>query len=251
MGRLTGKVAIITGGGQGIGLGIAKKFASEGASLVITGRVAGKLDAAIPDLERRGGKVVACPGDGAKRENAQRAVKAAIDAYGQLDVLVNNAQAVNMNLPLENISDEEFQLAFGSGFLASFYHMQAAFPYMKDRGGSIINFGSKYGIHPFTGNAHYAGTKEGIRGLSRVAAKDWGRYKIRVNVLNPGSVTEVVAAYFAANPEEAKKHLEDVSLGYFGDPEHDIGPVALFLATDDSRYVTGQTINADGGQVML
>jgi NAD(P)-dependent dehydrogenase (short-subunit alcohol dehydrogenase family) len=251
MGRLTGKVAIITGAGQGIGLGIARTFASENCSLVITGRVAEKLEAAIPDLEQRGARVVASPGDGAMRENAQKAVDAAIGAFGRLDIVVNNAQAVNMNLPLETISDEEFALAFGSGFLASFYLMQAAFPHMKDRGGSIINFGSKYGIHPFTGNAHYAGTKEGIRGMTRVAAKEWGRYKIRVNVLNPGSVTEVVAAYFAANPEEAKKHLEDVALGYFGDPEADIGPVALFLACDDSRYVTGQTINADGGQVML
>jgi NAD(P)-dependent dehydrogenase (short-subunit alcohol dehydrogenase family) len=251
MGRLTGKVAIVTGAGQGVGLGIAQAYANEGASLVITGRVAAKLEGVKPDLEARGAKVVVVEGDGAVRANAERAVKAAIDAFGRLDVLVNNAQATRPGIPVEDISDEDLELSFGSGFKATLYHMQAAFPHLKARGGSIVNFGTKVGIHPLEGMAAYAATKEGVRGLSRVAAKEWGRHKIRINVINPAALSPGMAAHFRDNPDQEAFHLKDVALGYFGDPMADVGVVALFLATDDSRYVTGQTINVDGGQVML
>lgn len=230
---------------------MARAFAQEGASLVITGRVAEKLDQAKPDLEARGAKVVVCAGDGAVRANAQRAVQAAIDSFGKLDVLVSNAQATHPGVMIEDISDEDLELTFGSGFRATFYHMQAAFPHLKERGGSIVNFGSKMGIHAGPGAGAYAANKEAIRGLSRVAAKEWGRHKIRVNVINPASLSPGAAAYFEDHPDEVAVHLKDVALGYFGDAEQDIGAAALFLASDDSRYVTGQTINVDGGQVML
>ena len=251
MGRLSGKVAIVTGAGQGCGLGIARAFASAGANLVITGRTPEKLAQVKPDLEARGAKVVTCPGDGSVRANAGRAVQAAIDAFGQLDILVNNALATNPGVMVEDITDDDIKLTFGSGFLGTLYHMQAAFPHLKQRGGSIINFGSKVGIHANPGVGAYAATKEAIRGLSRVTAKEWGRYKIRVNVLNPASLSPGFVDYFKQHPEEEAVHLRDVALGYFGDAEKDIGAAALFLATDDSRYVTGQTINVDGGQVML
>lgn len=251
MGRLTGKVAIITGAGQGVGFGIAMAFAREGAELVITGRVAEKLERARQELASHGAKVLTCPGDGAVRAHAERAVQTAIEAFGRLDVLVNNAQATNPGTMVENLTDDELQLTFGSGFLATLYHMQAGFPHLQERGGSIINFGTKVGIQPMPGIAAYAATKEAIRGLSRVAAKEWGQFKIRVNVINPASLSPGMAAYFEQNPEEEAHHLKDVALGYFGDAEKDVGGAALFLASDDSRYVTGQTINVDGGQVML
>ena len=251
MGRLTGKVAIITGGGQGCGLGVAQAFASEGASIVITGRVPEKLQAVLPEIEKRGGKVIACPGDAAQRESALQAVKTAIDAFGRLDILVNNAQATQPGIPIEAIGEEDLELTFGSGFRGTLYHMQAAFPHLKERGGSIINFGSKVALIPTVGMGSYAAAKEAIRGLSRIAAKEWGVHKIRVNVVNPASLSPGAAAYLDANPEEAKHHLSEISLGYFGDAVDDIGAAVLFLASDDGRYVTGQTINVDGGQVML
>ena len=251
MGRLTGKVAIVTGAGQGVGLGVAKAFAQEGASLVITGRTAEKLEQAKAELQTRGVKVVTCVGDGAVRNNAQRAVQAAVEAFGKLDILVNNAQAVHPGVMIADISDEDLELTFGSGFRATLYHMQAALPHLQERGGSIINFGSKMGIHAGPGAGAYAANKEAIRGLSRVAAKEWGRFKIRVNVINPASLSPGAAAYFEDHPDEVAVHLKDVALGYFGDAELDIGAAAVFLASDDSRYVTGQTINVDGGQVML
>jgi NAD(P)-dependent dehydrogenase (short-subunit alcohol dehydrogenase family) len=251
MGELSGRVAIVTGAGQGVGLGIAQAFADEGASLVITGRVAEKLQAVIPDLEKRGGKAVACPGDGSRRENAERAVQAAIEAYGRLDVLVNNAQATNPGVPVEAITDEDLALSMDTGLRATLYHMQAAFPHLKDRGGSVINLGTKVGIIPNPGMAAYAAAKEAIRGLSRTAAKEWGAHKIRVNVINPASLSPGAVEWLDANPAEKAHHLSEIALGYFGDARLDIGGVAVFLASDAGRYVTGQTINADGGQVML
>ena len=251
MGRLQGKVAIVTGAGQGVGLGVATAFAREGASLVITGRGAEKLEQTKTGLEARGAKVVTSSGDGAVRANAQKAVQSALDAFGTLDILVNNAQASNPGVMIEDIRDEDVELAFGSGFRATLYHMQAAVPHLKERGGSIINFGSKMGIHASPGAGAYSANKEAIRGLSRVAAKEWGQYQIRVNVINPASLSPSAAAYFEEHPDQVEYHLKDVALGYFGDGEEDIGAAALFLATDDSQYVTGQTINVDGGQVML
>ncbi|TAK99658.1 MAG: SDR family oxidoreductase [Rhodospirillaceae bacterium] len=251
MGRLSGKAALVTGAGQGIGLGIARTFAAEGANLVITGRNAQKLDGVVPELLALGVKVVSCPGDAGSRSDAQRAVKAAIDAFGRLDILVNNAQDVKPGRMLEDTDDEIMKSTVGSGLYGTLYHMQAAFPHFKASGGSIINFGSREGIMGGVGFAAYAATKEAIRGLSRVAAREWGKYGIRINVICPAALSPPAAAFIKDHPDQAEIYRKDLSLGYFGDPEKDIGPAALFLASDDSRYVTGQTINVDGGQVML
>lgn len=251
MGKLAGKVALITGAGQGVGLGIAQAFAAQGAKVVITGRDAQRLDSAVAAIAARGGNVLACPGDAARRENAECAVSAAVEKFGGLDILVNNAQARRSGVPFEEITGEDMDLALGSGPLATLFHMQAAFPHMQLNGGSIINFGSKMGLQPIAGLGSYAAAKEAIRGLSRAAAREWGKYRIRVNVLNPASLSDSGKAYFADRPEEFERLCQDVSLGYFGDAETDIGAAAVFLASDDSRYLTGQTINADGGQLML
>ncbi len=251
MGRLSGKVALITGAGQGVGLGIAQALAAQDASVVITGRNAGRLDSAVAAIEARGGKALACPGDAALRENADYAVAMAVSQFGSLDILVNNAQARRSGVYFEDITKEDMALALGSGPIATLFHMQAAFPHMQDKGGSIINFGSKMGLQPIAGIGSYAAAKEAIRGLSRAAAREWGKYRIRVNVLNPASLGDTGKAYFADKPEEFAKLCEDVALGYFGEAERDIGAAAVFLASDDSRYITGQTINVDGGQVML
>jgi NAD(P)-dependent dehydrogenase (short-subunit alcohol dehydrogenase family) len=142
-------------------------------------------------------------------------------------------------------------LIVGSGFGGTYHHMMAALPLLKVNGGSIINLGSREGIFGGVGHAIYAGNKEGVRGLSRAAAREWGKYKIRVNVICPAALSPVAVKYLADFPEQAAMYLKEISLGYFGDPEEDIGPVALFLASDDAGYITGQTINADGGQMML
>jgi NAD(P)-dependent dehydrogenase (short-subunit alcohol dehydrogenase family) len=154
-------------------------------------------------------------------------------------------------VPLESIDDATIALTLESGLLGTMYHMQAAFPHMKDRGGSIINFGSRTGTIGEAGCGIYAATKEGIRGLSRVAAREWGKHNVRVNVICPAALSPAAKEYLAQNPEQDKYYRSIVPLGRLGDPEKDIGPVAVFLASDEARYVTGQTINAEGGMTMF
>jgi NAD(P)-dependent dehydrogenase (short-subunit alcohol dehydrogenase family) len=252
MGRLTGKVALITGAGQGVGLGIARAFAREGANLVITGRDEAKLKAVAPDLEALGARVVIRAGDAGVRANAEAAVQAAIEAFGRLDVLVNNAQSLKPGVMLEDMSEADIRATMDSGFYASLWHSLAALPHMKAAGGgSIINLGSREGMMGGAGMAIYGANKEAMRGLGRSLAREWGQYNIRINVIAPAAWGPAAEAYFNEHPEYKQIYLKDICLGRFGDPEGDIGPAAVFLASEDSHYVTGQTLNVDGGQVML
>ncbi len=129
--------------------------------------------------------------------------------------------------------------------------MQSAFPHLKERGGSIVNFGTRQGIYGEPGDGIYGANKEGVRALSRSAAREWGQFGIRVNVINPAGFSPAAAHFSEQNPERWQQYMDAISLRRFGDLDTDIAPVALFLASEDSRYVTGQTINADGGQIML
>ena len=251
MQQLAGKVAIITGAGQGVGLGIAQAFADAGADLAISGRDAGKLQGVATQLRSRGVKVLVVAGDVRKRASANALVAATAEEFGKIDVLVNNAQSSVPGTPLESIDDATIALTLESGLLGTIYHMQAVFPQMKEHGGSIINFGSREGMHGGVGFGIYAATKEGIRGWSRTAAREWGKYKIRVNVVCPAALSPAAVKFLAEHPTEAEMYKSQVALGYFGDPFADIGPVAVFLASSEARYLTGQTINADGGQQML
>lgn len=250
-GRLTGKVAIVTGGGQGVGLGIAQTFAREGASVLITGRTPDKLEASVADLKAKGGQAAWITGTAGVRADAEAAVARAVELFGGLDILVNNAQTSKPGTMFEDTDDALFALTIESGLYGTFQHMQAAVPHMKAKGGSIINFGSYEGIHGGIGFAAYAATKEAIRGLSRTAARELGQHKIRVNVICPAALSPIAEQWVKDFPEEAEKVMKLVALGYLGDCADDIGPAALFLASEDSRYVTGQTINVDGGQMML
>jgi len=251
MGRLSGKVAIVTGGGQGVGFGIASVFAREGAHVLITGRTPDKLEKAAEQLKALGGDAAFITGTAGVRADAEAAVAKAVDLFGGLDILVNNAQTSKPGTMFEDTDDDLFALTIESGLYGTFQHMQAALPHMKGKGGSIINFGSFEGIHGGVGFAAYAATKEAIRGLSRTAARELGQHKIRVNVICPAALSPIAEQWVKDFPEEAEKVMKLVALGYLGDCADDIGPAALFLASEDSRYVTGQTINVDGGQMML
>lgn len=250
-GRLSGKVAIITGGGQGVGYGIAQVFAREGAKILITGRTPDKLEAAVIELKAAGGDAAWLAGTAGIRADAEASVAKAVEQFGRLDILVNNAQTSKPGAMFEETDDAIFAMTIESGLYGTFQHMQAALPHLKEQGGSIINFGSFEGIHGGVGFAAYAATKEAIRGLSRSTARELGKYKIRVNVICPAARSPIAEQWLKDFPEEAEKVMSLVALGYLGDCADDIGPAALFLASDDSRYVTGQTINVDGGQMML
>lgn len=189
MGFLTGKTAIITGGGRAvlsdggcgsIGYGIATAYAKEGANLVITGRNVKKLEDAKEELERLYGiKVLAVQADieaGADNEAVvANVVKQTVDTFGRIDVLINNAQASASGVPLAEHTTDQFNLAMYSGLYAAFYYMKACYPYLKEQKGSVINFASGAGLFGNFGQCAYAAAKEGIRGLTRVAATEWAK----------------------------------------------------------------------------
>jgi NAD(P)-dependent dehydrogenase (short-subunit alcohol dehydrogenase family) len=251
MGPLTGKVAIVTGGGQGVGLGIAAAFARAGASLILSGRDVAKLEQSAASLELIGGTVSVIAADVAVRADADKTIAATVERLGRIDILVNNAQSAAYGTPLVTLDDDQIALTLGSGLMGTIYHMQAAYPHLKVRGGSVINMGSREGLQGGKGFGIYAATKEAIRGWSRVAAREWGTDKIRVNTLCPGALSPASAEFLDANAELKNAYLAEIALGHFGDAEQDVGGVAVFLACDDSRFVTGQTLCADGGMAML
>lgn len=262
MGFLTGKTVIITGAGRAvlsdgkscgsIGYGIATAFAKEGANIVITGRNGKKLEDAKEELERLYGiKVLAMqaevtPDDEAE-DRVKEVVQTAIKTFGRIDVLINNAQASASGIPLSMQTRDHFDLGIYSGLYATFYYMRECYPYLKETQGSVINFASGAGLFGNAGQCSYAAAKEGIRGLSRVAATEWGKDNINVNVVCPLAMTSQLENFKASYPEAYEKNLRAVPMGRFGDPEKDIGRVCVHLGSPDFKYMSGETITLEGG----
>lgn len=261
MSFLKGKTAIITGGGRAvlsdgscgsIGYGIATAYAKEGANLVLTGRNVKKLEDAKEELERLYGvKVLAVQADvnaGADNEAAvAEVVKQAIDAFGRIDVLINNAQASASGVTLAEHTKEQFDLAVYSGLYAAFYYMKACYPYLKETKGTVINFASGAGLFGNFGQCAYAAAKEGIRGLSRVAATEWGRDGINVNVVCPLAWTAQLENFKNAYPEAFEANVKMPPAGHYGDVEKEIGRACVQLASPDFKYMNGETITLEGG----
>lgn len=246
--KLDGKVSIITGGGKGIGFGIAKAYAEEGSNLVLTGRTMSTLEKAKEELETTYGiKVLTLVADGSNEEDVKLAIKQTVDTFGKIDVLINNAQVSASGVSLADHSTEQFDLAIDSGLYATFYYMRECFPYLKETQGNVINFASGAGIKGLLGQASYAAAKEGIRGMSRVAAREWGGLGINVNVICPLAMTPGLEAWKEAYPDLFKDTLKDIPLKRYGDPKEDIGRVCVFLGSEDSSFITGETIDIQGG----
>lgn len=258
---LKNKTAIITGGGYSvlsdgrcgsIGYGIATAYAKEGANLVITGRNVQKLETAKEELEKNYGiKVIVLQADISCGSDNDAIAKAVVDKtikeFGRIDVLINNAQASASGVPLEEHTTEQFDLAMYSGLYASFYYMKACYPYLKETQGSIINFASGAGLFGNYGQSAYAAAKEGIRGLSRVAATEWGKDGINVNVVCPLAWTAQLENFQKAYPDAFKANVKMPPAGYYGDVEKDIGRVCVQLASPDFKYMNGETITLEGG----
>ena len=261
MGLFTGKTVIITGGGKAtlkdgsagsIGYGIDIAFAKEGANLVITGRNVAKLEAAKESLEAEYGvKVLPVQADVSVGQDNEAVVQNVIDQaiaeFGRIDAVVNNAQASASGVTIADHTMDQFNLAIYSGLYATYLYMQKAYPHLKETKGSVVNFASGAGLFGNYGQCSYAAAKEGIRGLSRVAAAEWGPDGVRVNVVCPLAMTESLEQWRDAYPDLFAKTIQGIPLGRFADPEKDIGRVCVFLASDDASYVTGETITLQGG----
>ncbi len=250
-GRLAGKVAIITGGGQGIGAAIAQGYAGEGAKVLITGRTMSKLEDIAGKIAASGGTCIPLEALAGEAAQSKLTVDRAIAEWGRIDALVNNAHTFTDYLPIADPGMEEnCKVDFLSAFFGSLQLMQLCYPHMVAQGGgSIINMGSSYGIRCEPGFLAYAASKEAIRALTRTAAREWGKDGIRVNTILPSALSPKAQWYL----EESKTYdleLAKVAMGRFGAPE-DIAPTCIFLASDDSNFVTGQTICVEGGAVML
>ena len=243
-----GKVVLITGGGRGIGYGIAQAFAEAGARIAITGRTASTLIEAAENLEADyGNEVLWITADGGDEAAVKGVVEKVINKYGKLDCLVNNAQASKSGVMLADHTKDDFDLAVSTGLYATFFYMREAFPYLKESKGCVINFASGAGLSGKIGQSSYAAAKEGIRGLSRVAAAEWGEFGINVNVLCPLAMTPGLEKWKDEYPKLYKKTIDEIPLQRFADPEKDIGRVCVFLTTDDAAYITGETISLQGG----
>ena len=261
MGYWNGKTVIITGGGRAvlkdgrcgsIGYGIATAFAKEGANLVITGRNVKKLEDAKEELERLYGvRVLPVQADvsaGADNEAVvQNVVDKTIETFGDIHALVNNAQASASGVPLADHTTAQFDLAVYSGMYATFHYMKACYPHLAKTQGTVINFASGAGLFGNFGQSAYAAAKEGIRGISRVAATEWGKDGINVNVVCPLAWTSQLDAWANANPEAFKANVHLPPMGHFGDPETEIGRACVALASPDLKYMSGETITLEGG----
>ena len=262
MGFLTGKTVIITGGGRAeplkdgsagsIGYGIAIAYAKEGANVVITGRNVQKLEDAKEELERLYGvKVLAIAADISAGADNEAVVKKVVDTtiaeLGRIDVLINNAQASASGVTIENHTTEQFDLAMYSGLYSTFYYMKACYPYLKETKGSVINFASGAGLFGNYGQCSYAAAKEGIRGLTRVAATEWGKDGINVNVVCPLAWTSQLEKWKEYNPEAFAANVHMPPMGHFGNSELEIGRVCVQLASPDFKYMSGETLTLEGG----
>lgn len=250
--RLEGRVAIVTGAGQGVGRGITLAFAREGAHCVVADFNEETGKAVVGEVEALGAKASFVKCDVTKREDVEATVAHAVETFGAIDILVNNAQrAPYQPTSLLDHTDEIVDLCFETGFRGTFYFMQAAYPHLKKSHGKIINIGSASGLEGSRGMGAYGAAKEAIRSLSKTAAREWGRDGINVNVLCPLANSPGVATLMESDPQFEARVTASQPIGRIGDCVDDIGPVAVFLASDDSRFVTGHTLPADGGSYMI
>lgn len=254
MSKLVGKVAVITGAGGGLGKYIALRFAEEGAKLSLCDINPQGLEATAALCKSKGADVFTNVVDVSNLEQSKQFIEATVTDFGKIDILLNLAIAIDTPHSFLDHTLEDLEKSYQTGLVSTWNFMKLCHPYLKENGGKIINFGSGSGDEGQEGYASYAAIKEAIRALSRVAAREWGPDNINVNVICPGAITDAIQAYIDQMPEG---HQDPIHLGFsqtavrrFGKPYEDVAPVAVFLASDDARHITGQTINVDGGVII-
>ena len=254
MGKLDGKVCIITGCASGLGKQEAIRFAAEGAKLAICSRTLSKLEETKRLCEEKGAEVLAMACDVTEADQREAFINAVVEKYGTIDVLVNNAHTTTELLPFMAKTLEDLELETKCCIYAYFHFCQLCVPHMMGHdgyGASIINFASKAAREGTPGHSVYATVKAAVGGLTRTLARELGPLNIRVNEIMPNGYTDNCDAGLKLQPKEiqewAKHAFKDNPFERPGDPYEDVAPVVVFLASDDSHWITGQNIHADGG----
>ncbi|NTJ62038.1 SDR family oxidoreductase [Agrobacterium rhizogenes] len=244
MGRLDGKVAIVTGASRGIGRATAKLFAAEGATVAVLSRTSEGVERVVEDIREAGGTALGVICDVGEADQIRATVDKVIAVYGRIDILVNNAFDGSVVLSsVLDLSVEQLQRNFDTGPIACLRFMQACYPYLKQSGaGRVINFASMAATIGLGGYGPYNMAKEAVRALTRTAAREWGADNITVNNILPIADTWGAAGKDVPPPTNA--------LARFGSPEGDIAPVVLFLASKDSQFITGYSLTPDGGAII-
>jgi NAD(P)-dependent dehydrogenase (short-subunit alcohol dehydrogenase family) len=244
--KLQGKVALITGGGTGIGAATAKLFADEGAHVAITGRRKEVLEAVAKAIVANGGKVLTIAGSVTDEAHVRSAVEQTVQAFGKLDILVNNAAIGEFGKLLHETSDREWEQVLDTNLTGVFRFTRAAIPHMLDRGGAIVNVSSVAGMVGIPRSAPYSSTKGAVLALTRCLAIDYAKEKIRCNCVCPALVDTPMAADAIADPVMNAAMAAAHPIGRFGTPE-DVARLLVYLASDEASWVTGSVFTIDGG----
>ncbi len=251
MGKLDHKVCVVTGASGGLGKQTAIRFAEEGASLCICARNETKLAETARICREKGAEVLAMKADVTNFEELKAFVDAISEKFGHIDALCNNAATISAPHPFLEHTIADLEEGLHSGLYGTWHMMQLCFPLMKENGGAILNYGSVGGVSGLEGFAAYAAEKEAIRGLSRVVAREWGQYNIRVNCVCPNVATDRFLEGIDQSPKEIQEYLKasmsQNAMHRMGMAYEDATPAIVFLVSDDSRWVTGQTLHVEGG----
>lgn len=246
---LQGKVAIITGARQGIGGAVALAMARAGADLVLVSRSISENDQVVTSIKETGRRVIALQVDVSRRDQVEEMAAGTLEAFGRVDILFNNA-GISKPAMLWKMTEEQWDEVINVNLKGTFNCLQAVVkPMMEQKSGAIINVTSSAGLLGTVGQVNYTAAKGGVYALTKSAAKELARYGITVNCIAPMAETEMTKT-IATDPKFRDKYLERIPLGRFAQPD-EIGPAVVFLASDQAKYITGQTICIDGGMVML